>query len=464
MACYGKTLGCYGKKIGGDSAVGGFTWLLVDTKETCKFTSSKVNFLRYHCGAGTSTEDPCTWSHCQSLCADQPQCNYAFFTNNGQCILVDHCTAKKRYNQSGTTYAKWCTNDTQNCAYNKGEAKYCGQTCCKKKPECRYTKDLERCWAHGGDDGDDCVRNDAGNLCDAHCCALKFEADNNSCEYTDHRQGHASDPEIVWTARCVKRVSHHCQLNPIKGRYCDETCCNKWWSDECYYDKVIDTPGLSCLPLGMSGSGRRRVDLLNDDNVEDDETTKLERRLVLDRTCPWHSTTEIEDHFECGDFSLCTGENCCNDHGKRAKCPPNLPHMCAMPNMCADGQDHCCSTDCWAYNPQVIGGTVYSHLGGNRVCDVYCDWKCYLENYPDLKEQFGDDERAAMMHYYQHGKEDHRDCTCSYEGVERRRTENHDYGMRYGDRKAMDTNREGLSIDPAAAEDLLNMKDGTWHV
>ena len=55
--------------------------------------------------------------------------------------------------------------------------------------------------------------------------------------------------------------------------------------------------------------------------------------------------------LECGDDHFCfpdsdvAGWSCCNDHEGRAKCPLNLPYMCAQEDECAGGQDYCCAND-----------------------------------------------------------------------------------------------------------------------
>ena len=76
-------------------------------------------------------------------------------------------------------------------------------------------------------------------------------------------------------------------------------------------------------------------------------------------------TTTVDGQLECNDGTLCLmgyvdggDSSCCNEHGGRAKCPPDKPHMCADATGCADGQDYCCSSfasDC-------------SHSGGLRPC------------------------------------------------------------------------------------------------
>ena len=47
--------------------------------------------------------------------------------------------------------------------------------------------------------------------------------------------------------------------------------------------------------------------------------------------------------MECGDGTHCNGQSdgwtCCNIHGKRSKCPPNFPIMCANKGCWGD---HCC--------------------------------------------------------------------------------------------------------------------------
>jgi ABC-type multidrug transport system ATPase subunit len=68
--------------------------------------------------------------------------------------------------------------------------------------------------------------------------------------------------------------------------------------------------------------------------------------------CPWlTSTVPADDTLGCADGTTCTGPrwwSCCNSRGGRAKCPRNLPVMCARANGCDQGQDHCCETECSA--------------------------------------------------------------------------------------------------------------------
>ena len=60
--------------------------------------------------------------------------------------------------------------------------------------------------------------------------------------------------------------------------------------------------------------------------------------------------------------------------------------------------------------------------GGGWLNSVYsivdfCDFKCYLNNYPDLKAQFGDDVDKAKNHWYQDGQREGRDCSCDNDGA-----------------------------------------------
>ena len=79
--------------------------------------------------------------------------------------------------------------------------------------------------------------------------------------------------------------------------------------------------------------------------------------------CPWQTSTNRDYVLQCGNGAMCNGEmegwSCCNDKGKRARCPLNTPHMCATPNECAGGQDHCCAQNCEE---------------GNRPCSGICGW------------------------------------------------------------------------------------------
>jgi len=42
----------------------------------------------------------------------------------------------------------------------------------------------------------------------------------------------------------------------------------------------------------------------------------------------------------------------------------------------------------------------------------FCDWGCYLDNYPDLKADYGTDWRKGRQHYIDSGINENRDCTC----------------------------------------------------
>ena len=69
---------------------------------------------------------------------------------------------------------------------------------------------------------------------------------------------------------------------------------------------------------------------------------------ILDNKCPWLTLTDEVNVLECGDGTHCNGQSdgwgCCNDHGKRSKCPPNYPIMCTI-KKCGGG-DHCCEKQC----------------------------------------------------------------------------------------------------------------------
>ena len=78
----------------------------------------------------------------------------------------------------------------------------------------------------------------------------------------------------------------------------------------------------------------------------------LRQQLPTPNPCPWlKSTVPADDTLGCADGTTCTGPrwwSCCNSRGGRARCPRNLPVMCARANGCDQGQDHCCETDCSA--------------------------------------------------------------------------------------------------------------------
>ena len=65
----------------------------------------------------------------------------------------------------------------------------------------------------------------------------------------------------------------------------------------------------------------------------------------LDNNCSWLTQTNEDNVLECGDGTRCNGVKdgwgCFNDYGKRAKCPPNFPIMCAKKS-CTVWDDHCC--------------------------------------------------------------------------------------------------------------------------
>ena len=47
----------------------------------------------------------------------------------------------------------------------------------------------------------------------------------------------------------------------------------------------------------------------------------------------------------CNAWTDSAGWKCCDEHKGRAKCPKNLPLMCADENGCAGGSDHCCERE-----------------------------------------------------------------------------------------------------------------------
>ena len=82
---------------------------------------------------------------------------------------------------------------------------------------------------------------------------------------------------------------------------------------------------------------------------------------MLDLNCTWSKPTEVDNVMKCNDGSYCShladGWICCNDKGGRAKCPQNVPNMCAE-KKCANNMDHCC----------VIDGICEEYYGGKRPC------------------------------------------------------------------------------------------------
>ena len=79
------------------------------------------------------------------------------------------------------------------------------------------------------------------------------------------------------------------------------------------------------------------------------------RILISVPDCPWLSPTDHINLLQCVDGSFCNawtdsaGWSCCKEHGGRAKCPKNLPLMCAAEKGCAEGSDHCCEKECSSY-------------------------------------------------------------------------------------------------------------------
>ena len=77
--------------------------------------------------------------------------------------------------------------------------------------------------------------------------------------------------------------------------------------------------------------------------------------------CPWLTPTDHINLLKCMDGTFCNawtdsaGWKCCEKHQGRAKCPKNLPLMCADESGCAEGSDHCCEKEC-------------SKFGGLRKC------------------------------------------------------------------------------------------------
>ncbi len=77
--------------------------------------------------------------------------------------------------------------------------------------------------------------------------------------------------------------------------------------------------------------------------------TKTPARCTED--CPWLTPTNNAS-MGCNDGSTCdtpSAWTCCSGRGGRAKCPLDLPLMCAKPNACAGSSDYCCESDCGEY-------------------------------------------------------------------------------------------------------------------
>ncbi|KAK3260061.1 hypothetical protein CYMTET_30967 [Cymbomonas tetramitiformis] len=78
-------------------------------------------------------------------------------------------------------------------------------------------------------------------------------------------------------------------------------------------------------------------------------TRRMLTESYVEDECPWlNSTTEIR-LLLCNDGTNCKtdieGWSCCTERGGRAKCPLEMPVMCAKANECSDGTDYCCDED-----------------------------------------------------------------------------------------------------------------------
>ena len=67
--------------------------------------------------------------------------------------------------------------------------------------------------------------------------------------------------------------------------------------------------------------------------------------------CDWLTPTAFDNQLKCNNGKTCSTKkflgwwddwDCCKIHGGRAKCPKNLPIMCAK-RKCADKTDFCCT-------------------------------------------------------------------------------------------------------------------------
>ena len=44
---------------------------------------------------------------------------------------------------------------------------------------------------------------------------------------------------------------------------------------------------------------------------------------------------------------------------------------------------------------------------------TFCNWHCYMQNYPDLKDAGITSAEAAEAHYISHGESEGRNCRCN---------------------------------------------------
>lgn len=128
-----------------------------------------------------------------------------------------------------------------------------------------------------------------------------------------------------------------------------------FYNFEHWYEFVDFVPGIKFLPGGLPDY------VFAVRNVYECDVFDPE----IEGDCAHATSTPFFNNLECADGSYCDaakdGWDCCMDKGKRKRCPPNMPNMCANDNDCAD--DHCCETDC-------------SEKGGNLLCPLVVDPFC----------------------------------------------------------------------------------------
>ena len=81
--------------------------------------------------------------------------------------------------------------------------------------------------------------------------------------------------------------------------------------------------------------------------------------LFKNLDCDYLSSSDRNGYFKCRDRTFCDEDLCCINHGGRAKCPKDMPIMCAN-KVCADNTDHCCEITTESCNIH----------GGPRLCST----------------------------------------------------------------------------------------------
>eukprot|EP00662_Eupelagonemidae_sp_cell21_P057255 gene57255-biopygen77040 len=129
------------------------------------------------------------------------------------------------------------------------------------------------------------------------------------------------------------------------GDVCNGTCLpnGPWPNNEAdFVREVTDPLGLNCTTIrSLNGPGAPYQQEQNRKCFYNKDITPLPTcQGALDkkqlRLCP----------CSCNRTAIAINPSPCPWMQGRAKCPPDLPIMCAEPNDCGDGANHCCEKDC----------------------------------------------------------------------------------------------------------------------